>query len=187
MAKYLVSLLLIGISASVCAQEGSSPTHPTAEKVCFAPTQLERGVKLVKFPAEKDVEVFLLSQPLQGQNVDCSANAFAYPFFREAHRKPSEKFTEGIWFGPEGAELALKRNWKHVDIHSAQRYDVVVWRDEASTIVQVGSVNEVVLIDSDRWAVDVEIKPNSTPPLRFSFEGPAEWPAKAEVWRRFFH
>lgn len=187
MVRYLVSVLLITISATVGAQEESSPDAPLAEKICFAPAQLERGVKLVKFPAEEDVEVFLLSQPLQGQNVDCSANTFAYPFFREAHRNQSEKFTEGVWFGPEGAELALKRNWKPIDIHSAQRYDVVVWRDEASTIVQVGSVNEVVLIDSDRWAVDVEIKPNSTPPLRFSFEGPAEWPAKAEVWRRFFH
>jgi len=157
------------------------PDSPT-EQICFSASQVERGIQQMEITKDQHkATALMLTQPLRSETVDCSSNMFAYPFLREADRnKPT---TEGMWFNGETADLALQLNWEKTTLHNAKLYDVLVWRDNGE-ITQMASINQIVKVDEQRFVVDTNIKPNSTPVVRYSFEAPGDIPLNAEVWRR---
>lgn len=166
-----------GASSSQSADEAS---QNAPEQICFSPAQISRGVQQVEINKDETrATALLLSNPLRSETVDCSSNMFAYPFLREATRQTSD----GVWFNHDTAEVALQLNWKQVALPDVKVNDIVVWRDEGK-IAQVGSVNEIVVVDDKQWMLDVNIKPNSTPVLRYSFAIPQDLPLNTEVWRR---
>lgn len=165
-------------SSSQAANSDAGETAP--EQICFSPAQISRGVQQVEINKDETrATALLLSNPLRSETVDCSSNMFAYPFLREATSSTSD----GVWFNHDTAEVALQLNWKQVALPDVKVNDIVVWRDEGK-IAQVGSVNEIVVVDDKRWMLDVNIKPNSTPVLRYSFAIPQDLPLNTEVWRR---
>lgn len=155
---------------------------PPTEQICFSASQVERGIQQMEITKDHHkATALMLTQPLRSETVDCSSNMFAYPFLREADRnKPT---TEGMWFNGETADLALQLNWEKTTLRNAQLYDVLVWRDNGE-ISQIASINQIVKVDEQRLMVDTNVKPNSTPVVRYSFEAPGDIPLNAEVWRR---
>jgi len=179
------ALLLLSIVFPVCAQESTTESDVSnqetpSEQICFSSAQIERGVQRVEISKDQHkATALMLTKPLRSDTVDCSSNMFSYPFVREATSASSE----GIWFNEETTEVALQLNWQRVLILDVKPNDVVVWREDEK-IAQVASVNEIVVVGPNQWMIDVNIKPNSTPVLRYSFAIPEDLPKNTEVWRR---
>lgn len=180
----LCALLFLLTVFPVFAQEGddAQDQETPSEQICFSPTQLQRGVQQIEITKDQHkATALMLTKPLRSQTVDCSSNMFAYPFLREADRnKPT---TDGMWFNGQTADVALQLNWQKTTLQDAKLYDIIVWRDSGE-ITQVASINQIVKVDEQRFMVDTNIKPNSTPIVRYSFEAPGDIPVNAEVWRR---
>lgn len=181
----LLAPLLLFIVFPIFAQEppmeSDSPIQEApSEQICFSSAQIERGVQQVEISKDHHkTTALMLTKPLRSDTVDCSSNMFAYPFMREATSISSE----GIWFNEDTAEVALQLNWQRVSVPDVKGNDVVVWRDNGK-IAQVASVNEIIAVGPNQWMIDVNIKPNSTPVLRYSFAIPQDLPEDTEVWRR---
>lgn len=162
------------------ADTENQEAQDVSEKICFSPAQIARGVQQIQITKDnQNTMALLLTSPVRSETVDCSSNMFAYPFLREA----TNSATEGVWFNQDTAEVALQLNWKRVSFPDVKRNDIVVWREDGG-IAQVASINEIIHVTSNQWMVDVNIKPNSTPVLRYSFAIPQDLPKNAEVWRR---
>lgn len=180
----LLALIVFPVFAQQAAQETAMEREASAqetppEQICFSAAQIERGVQQVEISKDHHkATALILTKPLHSETVDCTSNMFAYPFVREAGVS-----SEGMWFNEETTEVALQLNWYRISLNEAKPNDVVVWR-ENQKIAQVASVNEIVVVGPYQWMIDVNIKPNSTPVLRYSFAVPQDLPQDTEVWRR---
>lgn len=168
----------------VCGQSHAQEEEDDIQALCFPPEQIERGVEDVKvqLPSGGQTATMLLTAPIRTDEVDCFSNSFAYPFVREVALHDSVVSSQGIWFGPDGVDAAL-RNWEKVPLNQARKGDVWV-RRSTKGVVEVGSINETGAIAPNRFYIDLLIKPDARPPERYSFEVPANLPVSSEVWRR---